>query len=350
MTNDTEVLLSTLKQWSDVQLRRVQNTVLQGALVPMPGDASARKYYRICSQENKNYIVVHAPPQYEKNREFIAIAQSWLEQGIRTPVVFAADIKLGFLLLEDLGKNTLLTVLQQKSNEAASHYQHALSTLYRIQAINPSSQNTGLACYDAVFMRQEMNLFNEWVAGGLLGPSIGAFQKKIINTVFEDVIMCVAQQPYVVMHRDYHSKNLMSMCDGIGVLDFQDAVIGPVLYDVVSLLRDCYIDWPQTQVYAWLDEFVPHCPSIKKMTKNVYYRWFDWMGLQRHLKVAGLFMRKWIRDGNTFYLKDLPRVFSYITYVGRRYSALTPLNEWIEEVVIPVLSEQPWWEQHVLRE
>lgn len=350
MSDSLDTLVHSLEQWSTLQLKHTQHTTARGPLTPLPGDASARRYYRLYSQENKSYIVAHAPPTHEKNQAFITIAKDWLNQGVRTPVIFAFDIDQGFLLLEDFGFHTLSDTLKSATIKRATCYQQAMSILHRIQTIAPPKQLI-LPRFDTDFMQREMRLFNQWVADAMLKQPLTGEQQKAIDKVFALIADTALSQPYTLMHRDYHSRNLMPMANNsLGVLDFQDAVTGPATYDIASLLRDCYIDWPQSQVYQWLDEFSNYTPILKSTPKEQLYRWFDWMGLQRHLKVAGIFIRQWLDKGNTFYLQDLPRVFSYILYVCNRYPELQALHAWVEHTILPGLEKQPWWQPHQLSE
>ena len=352
MSDSFETLVQTLEQWSIAQINHTQRANAKGQLIPLPGDASARRYYRIYSQEEKSYIVVHSPPE-GKNHAFINIAQSWLTQGVRTPVVFSADLEQGFLLLEDLGLHTLLHKLPDTvttdMGDKVSPYLQAMSVLYRIQTTQPP-ENLTLPRFDAAFMHREMDLFTRWVVTELLQRPEKEITEAGIDLMQELLIGSALEQPQTIMHRDYHSRNLMPMQDGLGVLDFQDTVIGPVTYDIVSLLRDCYIDWPQAQVYQWLNEFASYTPLLKKVDRALLHRWFDWMGLQRHLKVAGIFVRQWLENDNDFYLQDIPRVFSYILYVCSRYSELSAFHTWLKKSILPGLELQSWWSHHRLEE
>lgn len=349
MANSLDSLTYTLEQWSAMQLLHQQNTYINGSLIPLKGDASTRHYYRIYSQNNKSYIVVHAPPQTEKNHQFINIARNWLTQGICTPVIFAFDLKQGFLLIEDFGLHTLLDMLKQQPKKYTSLYQQAMSVLHRIQTLQPP-QDLSLPCFDRTAMLNETALFDTWVAEACLFTPRTGSQKTAIDHAMEFIIDSALEQPYTVVHRDYHSRNIIPVRENLGIIDFQDAVTGPITYDIVSLLRDCYIDWPVAQVYKWLHEFAGYTPSLKKIPQAILQRWFDLMGLQRHLKATGIFIRQWILNGNDFYLQDIPRVFSYIQYVCHLYNELQPLKEWIAQTILPGLKEQSWWQDHALQE
>ncbi len=348
MAESLNILLNDLAQWSALELTRTQKTTLKDSLIPLPGDASSRRYYRLISQSGKSYIVANAPPENEKNESFMAIAQDWLSQGVRTPVIFAADLKQGFLLLEDFGHDTLLDLLQKKSTEVHAYYKSAIDILHRIQTLKPPVKFQ-LPSFDATFMQREMHLFRQWIISALLKIQPTPELDEIINKTFTTIIEYILTQPYVIMHRDFHSRNLMPLPGRhLGVLDFQDSVKGPATYDIVSLLRDCYIDWPQTQVYQWLNQFAGQTPALHSITVNQLHQYFDWTGLQRHLKVAGIFIRQWLQNKNTFYLNDIPRVFSYIRFVCARYPELTPLNKLIEDTIMPELVQQTWWKHHQL--
>ncbi len=343
------VLTSTLENWSATQLRYTQNTAIDGTLIPLKGDASTRRYYRIRGHNQKSYIVVYAPPETEKNQQFINIAKNWLVQGIHAPVIFSVNLEQGFMLLEDFGVHTLLDVLKQRPKKCNELYQQAMSVLHRIQIIQPAT-DFSLPRFDRTKMLKEMVLFDQWIATACLAMPCAGNQKKAVDLALNFVIDSALEQPYVTVHRDYHSRNIMPVKNNLGILDFQDAVTGPVTYDIVSLLRDCYIDWSVSRVYQWLSEFVSYTPSLKKVPQSTLNRWFDLMGLQRHLKAAGIFMRQWILNGNDFYLPDIPRVFSYIDYVCSLYKPLQPLKTWIEQTILPGLQAQPWWQPHTLKE
>lgn len=342
MSDSTHVIVQTLEQWAILQIQRVHNIKVTAPLIPLPGDASVRQYYRLRTPLNKSFIVVHSPLEAEKNHAFVTLAKDWLAQGVQTPVIFAVEREQGFFLLEDFGQDTLLDSLQASPNKVHSYYQQAMSLLYRIQSLNPP-KDWMFERFDAAFMTREMNLFDEWVIKKLVNPQSNLWQSAAIQGVLSNIIDSALEQPTVIMHRDFHSRNLMPLPNNLGVLDFQDAVVGPITYDMVSLLRDCYIHWPQKKVYQWLNEFTQYIPLLKEVALSKRNRWFDWMGLQRHLKVAGIFIRQWLNNNNAFYLAELPRVFAYILYVTARYVELSSLHLWIKEEILPVMKAYDWW-------
>ena len=347
MVENLDIRANDVLQWGLEALSITRNITLKKSLTLLPRDASIRSYYRLII-DNKSYIVMHAPPEYTKNRAFVSIAQYWLSKGLRTPIIFAADIEKGFLLLEDFGHYTLFDTLNEKRDQVFFYYKNAMSILHRIQTLQPS-EYTPFPVFDAKVMLREMQLFRQWVIDSLLHLKFSLSFNKTIDSIFLMIVECALSQPYTLMHRDFHSKNLMTLpSNHLGLLDFQDAVKGPVTYDIVSLLRDCYLDWPQSQVYQWLDQFANQIVTLKSVSKYQLYQYFDWMGLQRHLKVSGIFIRQWLQNNNTFYLQYLPRVFEYIRYVTTRYSQLTLLNELIENKVLPRLIQQSWWQQYQL--
>ena len=188
------------------------------------------------------------------------------------------------------------------------------------------------------------------MSGKIAELSLSEDEQNLLAELFQLLTASAQAQPYVPVHRDYHSRNIMMLPDGLGLIDFQDAVLGPVTYDLVSLLRDCYIDWPQAKVYRWLDSFAGKSEHLQGVDKEQLYQWFDWMGAQRHIKVLGIFVRLWLRDGKAGYLKDIPRVFAYLNWVCGRYSSLDSAGLWLREQILPRLQKQDWWQDYRLKE
>ena len=296
-------------------------------MAPASSDASFRSYWRVTSA-NRSYIVMDAPPEREDCRPFIAVAQRLRAAGLNAPEVHAEDLKLGFLLLSDLGSRSYLPELNSES--ADTLYADALQALARMQSDVPTLE---LPEYDAVRLQNEMELFPEWFLARHLGYSQTASDRELLASTFKGLLDSALLQPRSFVHRDYHSRNLMIVPEANpGILDFQDAVLGPVTYDLVSLLRDCYIAWPEERVYAWVEQHrltlsnlgVCHADSAQ------FRRWFDWMGVQRHLKVLGIFARLHYRDGKASYLQDLPLVLHYVLTACQRYRALQPFAMWLQ--------------------
>jgi aminoglycoside/choline kinase family phosphotransferase len=297
---------------------------------PASSDASFRRYFRLDvlpAMQDKlgpTLIAMDAPPERENVPAFIHVAGLLLEAGVNVPAIVARDVPNGFLLLSDLGTTTYLQRLD--ADNAAFMYSDAVDALIKFQL---SSQPGVLPDFDRAFVLREMNLFPEWFVDKHLGVSMNAEQKAQLDAVFETITSNVLAQQQVYMHRDYHSRNLMFMdSNNPGVLDFQDAVFGPVTYDLASLLRDAYIQWDEEIVLDWV---VRYWQSAKKVGLPVnpdidaFYRDFEFMALQRHLKILGIFCRLNYRDGKSIYMGDLPTVLDYVRKTANRYAALKPL-------------------------
>lgn len=309
---------------------------LQGFdLKPASGDASFRRYFRITLDDGVTRIAMDAPPDKEDCEPFVRIARQFASLGLNVPHIFAEDHQQGFLLLGDLGSTLYLDVLNESNVE--QHYGEALSALLLLQT---SCDIKGLPVYDRALLMQEMELFRDWLLTRHLGLQLSADENRRLDDVFELLTFNALEQPQVCVHRDYHSRNLMvaeaSTPAAPGILDFQDAVAGPVTYDLVSLIKDCYVDWPREQVVNWA---MSYCRSaidaalLKPEDEKKFLRWFDLMGVQRHLKAAGIFARLYIRDGKDGYLKDIPRTVGYISQLKGCYPELDDLVRLIEEKV-----------------
>ena len=310
---------------------------LQGqafTLTALAADASFRRYYRVVTAQ-ANYLLMDAPPALEDSHGFVAIAASFRVQGILTPQIFASDLSVGLLLLEDFGDGLLSLHLNR--NSVASLYQACFVPLLKIQQIK-QVDGWQLPRFDERLASQELTNCHEWFIEKFLSVSVDSDLRLCLDTTFALLITDIKQHPQVCVHRDYHSRNLMLLNDEqIGVLDFQDAVIGSIAYDLVSLLRDCYVAWPLAQVQAWVAAFYQQMPEREQFSLAQFQRWFDWQGLQRHLKCLFIFARKWLRDGSKNYLPALLTTFTYVETVVNQYpefSALaTYLPLWREKMV-----------------
>ncbi|MGE3318910.1 MAG: aminoglycoside phosphotransferase family protein [Candidatus Berkiella sp.] len=304
---------------------------------PLKGDASFRSYYRV-HHADKSYIAMLAPPDKEKTDMFVAIAKSWKTYGLLVPTVWAWQPQQGFVLLSDFGDTLLLNALDKQS--APGYYAKAMQSLLPLQRAKPVDFQ--LPAFAGAHTANELGLFNEWFVEKLLGLSLKPGEQELIQTVFNDLALCVQEQPQVVIHRDYHSRNLMVLPDErLGVIDFQDAMMGPITYDLVSLLKDCYIKWPKETVAAWAMDFYHALKaqnSIGDVSFGQFMEWFDGVGLQRHLKVLGVFSRLKIRDNKAHYLNDIPRIMEYVLEVTQRYPYLQPFDNWLRQVILPILS------------
>ena len=301
---------------------------------PASGDASFRRYFRIQTGD-RSYIAMDAPPDREDTGPFIHVAEAFEAIGLNVPHIHARDLTQGYLLLEDLGDRLYLDQLGTETVERL--YGDALGALLTIQACGPRA---GLPDYDRALLMREMELFREWLVGRQLGVALSTAEHQLLDRTFGVLADNALEQPRVCVHRDYHSRNLMVTTHNPGILDFQDAVLGPVTYDLVSLLRDCYIRWPQARVEAWAlgyYELAVQSGVLRKEHEDRFLRWFDLMGVQRHLKASGIFARLNQRDGKPGYLKDIPRTLGYITRLAPAYPELLDLGEMLQERVLPRL-------------
>ncbi|WP_345551739.1 aminoglycoside phosphotransferase family protein [Microbulbifer aestuariivivens] len=314
------------------------------ALQPLAGDAGFRRYFRTLTVPS--LIAVDSPPERTNPARFVALADYLRRHGIHTPMVSQADVEHGFMLLEDLGDCQLLSILNDDSVEGL--YGEVLSELLCLQQIPPSGDL--FPPYSRELLLTEMRILPEWLAGQMLGYTLSASENALLERTFSLLLDSAAEQPQVLVHRDYHSRNLM-IRDGErpGVVDFQDAVWGPVTYDLVSLLRDCYIRWPREKVERWALCYAATAESAGIITApdpQTFLRWFDWMGLQRHIKVLGLFPRLWLRDRKPGYLPDLPLVIRYTLEVAARYPDLAPFADWFRESLLPLIEQQSWYRDY----
>lgn len=310
-------------------------------VVPLPGDAGFRRYYR-CNTD-PTLIAVDAPPSTENNARFVALADYLRRYGIHTPQVVAADIEQGFMLLEDLGDDQLFTLLDEDS--AQSLYAEALSELLCLQQV-PRCE-TLLQPYDREKLATEIGLFRPWFCESMLGVQLDDAAVAILDAVTEKLLASALEQPTVMVHRDYHSRNIMIReAHRPGIVDFQDAVWGPVTYDLAGLLRDCYVRWPREQVEHWALTYADMAIStdiMPEVTREQFLRWFDWMGMQRHLKVLGIFSRLWLRDGKPGYLRDLPLVMRYTLEVAEAYDEFADFARWFRDTLVPAAESQSWY-------
>ena len=307
-------------------------------LDPITGDASFRRYFRF-SRALQHYILMDAPTPAEDCGRFVATQQAFASAGLQVPQIIAQDIQQGFLLLSDLGDTLLLSKLTEDT--ACSFYRQALAQLAQIRRISATSAGP-LPVFDQAFLMREMQIFIDWFVLQHLQLSLSEQEQSMLQRYFLRLADSALQQPQAGMHRDYHSRNLMLQPDGsLAVIDFQDAVTGPISYDAVSLLKDCYIKWPTELVQTLSQEFYQNLVAQEELSAEVspdqFQQWFDWMGLQRHIKVCGIFCRLYHRDGKSGYLTDLPRVFDYVLEVTSRYPELQELDLWLNTKVKPAL-------------
>jgi N-acetylmuramate 1-kinase len=309
------------------------------SLAPASADASFRRYFRVTlsapdalAPDAATLIAMDAPPPGEDCRPFVHVAALMRDAGINAPRVLAADIERGFLLLTDLGPTTYLRALD--ADNADGLFRDAIDTLLRWQlATRPGV----LALYDDALLRRELELFPEWYVGRHLGQALDAQDRADLSRIFDLIIASNLAQPAVFVHRDYMPRNLMVSEPNPGVLDFQDAVCGPITYDVASLFRDAFVSWPEERVLDWT---IRYWEKARRAGLPVttdfaqFHRDCEWMGLQRHLKVLGIFARIKHRDGKSGYLEDTPRFLAYVRPVSQRYRELAPLARLLDRLAL----------------
>ncbi len=309
---------------------------------PLTGDAGFRRYYRLNTKPS--LIAVDSPPSKEKNLEYVNIAMVFQSHGLRTPLIYAVDFAQGFMLLEDFGDQLLQPLLSQQNYTKL--YDQAEARLLDIQQL-PASLDI-FPRYDAEQLSAEMALFNQWFVGELLGISLDKEEIALLDSLYQQLILSAQEQPQVLVHRDYHSRNLMLLDDKeLGIIDFQDAVLGPITYDLVSLLKDCYVRWPAQQMRDRAVSFKNQTQRLNQdfeVTDQQFVRWFDLMGLQRHIKVMGIFARLALRDGKAAYLKDLPQVIQYSLEAANQYPEGSAFYQWFQRRISPLLSAQDWYQ------
>jgi aminoglycoside/choline kinase family phosphotransferase len=303
-------------------------------LTPASEDASFRRYWRATLPDGKTYVAMDAPPDKEDCRAFVRVARMLADAGVHAPRVLEQDLAQGFLLLSDLGTRTYLQELSADRGKSAAPqlFADATDALLRWQLATRAGE---LPPYDEALLRREMNLFPEWYVGKHLHKTLSPIQTENLEKTFQLLVQSALAQPVVYVHRDYMPRNLMVCEPNPGVLDFQDAVLGPITYDMVSLVRDAFISWDEERVLDWSARY---WEKAKKAGLPVaadfgeFWRAFEWMGLQRHLKVLGIFARIYYRDGKPKYLADTPRFLGYARDVSRRYAALFPLVRLLDEL------------------
>lgn len=342
MTERFQSLLDWLQQVPLLKEARFEHPT------PASSDASFRRYYRIILEHPtteapyRSLIIMDAPPEHENCEPFIQVSQQMLGYGLLVPKVLEQDLRQGFLLLTDLGNETYLSSLNADTVEQL--YRNALNALVTLQ-VRGHDASLELPEYSEALLRQEMGLFSEWLCGTHLQRTFDNRTTSIWQNVQSRLVDAALAQPKVYVHRDYHSRNLMVSDSDIhspGILDFQDAVRGPLTYDAVSLLRDCYIRWPFEQVREWQRAYFLMLVEQRLLSRDEWTSFLeamDLMGIQRHLKAAGIFARLYHRDGKEGYLGDLPRTLGYISEVGRCYQPFWSFADWVEDNVICALPD-----------
>lgn len=289
-------------------------------------DASFRRYFRVTVQAN-TWVLMDAPPAQEDTKPFVEIGTFLYNHGIHVPKIYERDTDAGFLLLSDFGYRPYLDELNEQSADGL--YKAAIDSLINIQLC--TTQDINLPAYDRALLQQEMNLFPDW----FLDKHLNIATPEFLQTTFNHLIASALNQPQVVVHRDYHSRNLMHTTENSpGIIDFQDAVIGAISYDLVSLLRDCYIAWPEDKINQWIHYYLSTAQQqglLAGISLAQFTQWFDWMGLQRHIKVLGIFCRLNYRDGKTNYMNDLPLTLKYVRKITAKYSEFSELSDFLQQ-------------------
>ena len=334
------------------------------------GDASPRQYYRVRSNTGQlgvsSCIVMVSPPS-ENNEAFLHVGRCLASAGILTPTVLAQEQGQGWFLLEDFGDVQLLSVLNAES--ASFRYRQAFEVLAK--QVRLPTGDAGIPLYTPSRLNAELSLFTEWFLQRLLKVTVSETATARFRALSECLIASALEQPQVWVHRDFHSRNMMVLAADLGIIDFQDAVVGPITYDPVSLLKDCYIRWPRDQQLTWLETYYDQLCSMGHVSQEIdgslstkaktsslsnlidgvskarFEQWFDLMGLQRHLKVLGIFARLHIRDQKSAYLDDLPLVVAYVreaaAVTANTDSSIADFGQWFEHDLMPVIGDQHWY-------
>lgn len=321
--------LQRLTNWTRQVLHEVLHAELE-RLEPASADASFRRYFRVFT-DHGSHIVMDAPPAHEDCRPWLHVGRLFRAAGANTPEILAENLAEGFLLISDLGGTTYLSALNQ--DNADQLYRDANTALVKIQL---ASREGELPPYDEALLRRELDLFPDWYLARHLGVDLAADQRQVMEDAFRRILANNLAQPRVYVHRDWHSRNLMlTSVDNPGVIDFQDAVHGPITYDLASIYKDAYIKWDEERVLDWT---VRYWEAARKARLPVhadfgdFYRDFEWMGVQRHIKVLGIFARLCHRDGKDGYLKDMPLVMDYLRRACQRYNGLGDFLRLLDQI------------------
>ena len=318
-------------------------------LTPITGDAGFRSYSRFII-ENKTFIAVDAPGDKSNNQGFLAIQAAFLKKGLLVPEILAKDLRQGFFCLSDFGEQLFADTLTFTTMN--NQYRKAIDLLPLISTIQVDS-SYDLPLYDRQFILTELEIFVDWLLAEHLAIYLNLQDKQSLAQCFNVLVESALGQPQVFMHRDFHSRNIMMLADSnLGIIDFQDAVLGPITYDIVSLLRDCYIRWPDAEIkslFTYFCQIMTQCHhwegkafnvlDLKDISELKWQQWFDLMGLQRHIKAAGIFARLNYRDNKNGYLKDIPLTLAYIRDISALYPELSYMHELVKNKVIPALDK-----------
>ncbi|MEM8845354.1 MAG: phosphotransferase [Pseudomonadota bacterium] len=323
MDSTTDIREQLLQSWLSQHYEIVENS-----LVPVSGDASFRRYFRFTAKNTNGFdqvslVAIDAPPDLENSQPFVDVCKLLRQHECVAPEIFKYSLEDGFFVIEDFGNQLLLDAL---NNNSVDHlYGLAIQSLIKMQTISAHS----LPKYNSELLQREMHLFTDWYLAKHKQVTIDDSLQLLLNDTYALLEENALAQPQVFVHRDYHSRNLMILdYDKLGIIDFQDAVEGPITYDLVSLLRDCYIDWPQSKIDRFIEVFM-NLVSSNTAEPQDFIRWFDLMGLQRHLKAIGIFCRLNYRDNKSSYLNDIPRTITYVERISAKYDELNSFNKFI---------------------
>lgn len=301
-------------------------------LAAITGDASFRRYFRV-NTSDQSYIVMDSDPDKLDNTPYIELNKVFSQHGFKLPKILQADEKQGFFLLSDLGNTHLADLLGDE--DRTLHYKHLIKLSAQWAQIPPAQY---MKVFDGEFLQFELSIFRDWLVDNFIGEQLSADEQQMWQQACELLINNALEQPIVTVHRDFHSRNIMRTGQQWAIIDYQDAVQGPVCYDLVSLLRDCYFKLPEQELdyllhYAYV-EFSEQ-QLLQDTSFAMFKRWFDLTGVQRHLKAAGIFCRLKLRDGKSGYLNNVLPTLTYISNVSKEYPELTALGQWIEQIIIP---------------
>ena len=301
-------------------------------LAAITGDASFRRYFRV-NTGDQSYIVMDSDPDKLDNTPYIELNKVFSQHGFKLPKILQADEKQGFFLLSDLGNTHLADLLGDE--DRTLHYKHLIKLSAQWAQIPPAQY---MKVFDGEFLQFELSIFRDWLVDNFIAEQLSADEQQMWQQACELLVNNALEQPIVTVHRDFHSRNIMRTGQQWAIIDYQDAVQGPVCYDLVSLLRDCYFKLPEQELdyllhYAY-DEFSEQ-QLLQDTSFAMFKRWFDLTGVQRHLKAAGIFCRLKLRDGKSGYLNNVLPTLTYISNVSKEYPELTALGQWIEQIIIP---------------
>lgn len=340
MATDRSLLFNA---WLFKQLSQLKQTHISKEnveIASLTGDAGFRQYFRIVLAPDDSFIAVDAPPELSNNCAFVNVANALEKNQVSVPSVLAFDETNGFMVLEDLGDRQFFDVIAQE--ELLPWYKKAIDELVKISTLDYQGAVLELPDYNDAFVLTELSIFTQWLVGEYLAIELTSEQQQHIERTFNVLIQNVADQPRVMMHRDFHSRNLMVQHDQIAVIDFQDAVHGAITYDIVSLLRDCYKQLSNEEISVLFDYFLTKIKRTEQLAvltedvdKSRWQRWFDLMGMQRHIKASGIFARLSLRDNKHGYLNDIPLTLRYIIEVSSHYPELVWFGSFVEKDILP---------------